>query len=233
MNGKAIRFNYFIFAFVTLSLLYSSTRAMAQDPQVMAVNPDYRVSVHQSSRLFDIDLEITPIIGYTFGGSFEEVYDDIDLEIDESESYGIIIGITNDYDAQFEFLFSHQPTVLKIDEGPFAGDPLFDLDIQYFHIGGTYAPNRDNLNFYVSGGFGLTHMNPDIGNSETKFSLSLGAGIKFFLTDHIGLRFEGRGFGTYYNGSSAIFCDNGNCTIHVTGDMLWQFTVFSGLIVRF
>jgi len=233
MRDNAVRSACFIFGFVILSLLGSLPDAMAQDHQITSVHPDYTSSAHQSSRFLDTYLEITPIAGYTLGGSFEDTYADIALKVKENKNYGIIIDIFNEYDTQFEFFFSHQPTELKINEGPSKGDPLFDLDISYFHIGGNYSPYKEDLNFYLAGGLGLTHLNPERGDSETKFSLSLGVGLELFLTDHLGFRLEGRGFGTYYHGSEAIFCSNGNCTIYIRGDVLWQFTVFSGLILRF
>ena len=234
MGNLIRRLTCFILIIPTISLLFPLPGAMAQGYQDRVTHKDYRAGgIHQSSGFSGAGVELTPFAGYTFGGSFEEVDTFTGLDVKESESYGIIIDVPNGYDTQFQFFFSHQPTLLKISDGPFSGDPLFDLDIEYFHFGGTYAPNNDNLNFYVSGGVGLTHISPESGDSETNFSLSLGAGFKLFLTDHLGLRIEGRGFGTYYNGSNSIFCNNGNCTIWISGDMLWQFTVFSGLILRF
>jgi len=85
----------------------------------------------------------------------------------------------------------------------------------------------------VAGGLGLTYLDPEKGNSETEFSFSLGVGIKLMLSEWIGLRFEGRGFGTFTDGNGAVFCSNGYCAAARSGDMFWQFSAFSGLILAF
>jgi hypothetical protein len=67
----------------------------------------------------------------------------------------------------------------------------------------------------------------------TKFSLSLGGGVKLFATDRIGLRLEGRWFGTLFNGNGSAFCSSGTCAINVQGDLFSQFIANAGLIIAF
>ena len=76
-------------------------------------------------------------------------------------------------------------------------------------------------------------MSPERGNTETKFSFSLGGGIKIPLTEHIGLRVEGRGFGTMFDENSSLFCVNNRCAVRVEGDVIWQFTGFAGVVFSF
>ncbi len=192
------------------------------------------ISITQLHEIHAADFEVTPILGYTFGGGFEDSVTGTNLDVDESESYGIILGFTPVSGTQYEFFYSHQPTRLVVDSGLFTSNPLFDLDIDYFHIGGIYGKEYGKLYPYASGGLGLTYMNPESGgDSETKFSLSVGGGTKIFLTDRIGIRLEGRALGTLFDGSGAVFCSNGRCAVHISGDMLWQFSMFSGLILAF
>jgi opacity protein-like surface antigen len=189
--------------------------------------------VHHPPDVHGGDLEITPLFGYTFEGGFEDSVTGTALEVDEGQSYGIILGLRSTDTSQYELFYSHQPTKLQADGGAFTGNPLFDLDINYFHLGGTYWKESGKITPYVAGGLGVTYLKPKaVGDSETKFSLSLGGGIKFFLTEHIGLRLEGRGFGTVVGGGS-IFCGRGNCAVQVSGDTFWQFSAFSGVILAF
>lgn len=189
--------------------------------------------VHQPSAVSAADLEITPFMGYTFGGDFEGYLAVADFEVDESETYGIILGVTDPKGTQYEFFYSHQPTTLMIDGGFLAGTPLFDLDIDYFHVGGTFGKGSSKVKPYVAGGLGVTYLDPEDGDSETRFSLSLGGGIKVLLSDHFGLRFEGRGLGTFVEGNGAVFCSNGNCAVGMSGDVFWQFSAFSGVTMAF
>ncbi len=69
--------------------------------------------------------------------------------------------------------------------------------------------------------------------SETKLSLSLGGGARFYLTDRLGLRLDARWFGTFFNGSGAVFCSNGACLLNVQGDTLSQYTATAGVVLAF
>lgn len=191
------------------------------------------LAVHQPSAVSAADLEITPFMGYTFGGDFESYLTAADFEVDESESYGIILGVTDPKGTQYEFIYSHQPTTLMIDGGALVGTPLFDLDIDYFQVGGTFGNESAKVKPYVAGGLGVTYLDPEIGDSETRFSLSFGGGIKVLLSDRVGIRFEGRGFGTFIEGNGAVFCSNGNCAVGMSGDVFWQFSAFSGVTMAF
>jgi len=190
-------------------------------------------AVQQPPEVSAAGREITPFMGYTFGGDLENYSTGVAFEIDESENYGIILGVSDPKGTQYEFFYSHQPTTLMIDGGLLAGTPLFDLDVDYFHVGGTFGKGSGKVNPYVAGGLGVTYLDPENGDSETEFSFSLGGGVKVMLSDRIGLRFEGRGLGTITEGDGAVFCNNGNCAVATRGDVFWQFSAFSGLIVAF
>ena len=137
--------------------------------------------------------------------------------------------------SQIELYFSHQATQLKTDSGPFTGSPLFDLDIDYYHLGGTYGVDEGKVRPFVVGTVGVTHMVPQGPGLDalTKFSLSLGVGVKLFATDRVGLRLEGRWFGTLFNGSGSAFCTSGACAINVQGDLFSQFVANAGIFISF
>jgi hypothetical protein len=156
--------------------------------------------------------EITPL-GYTWGGEFNDSVTGAALKVNETSNYGVmvdinLVNINQDEESQVELYFSHQATQLKTDSGTFTGNPLFDLDIDYYHLGGTYGADLGKVKPFMVGTFGVTHMVPQGPglDSLTKFSLSLGGGVKLFATDRIGLRLEGRWFGTLFNGSGSAFC---------------------------
>jgi hypothetical protein len=137
-------------------------------------------------------------------------------------------------ETQVEFLYSHQATELT-PAGLFSPTSITDLDIDYFHLGGTYIwnPKRD-LRPFIQATLGVTHFSPDRAglSSETRFSFGIGGGVKYFFTKHLGLRLDGRALGTLLNSNSAIFC-SGGCTISVSGSTLWQFEGGLGLIFAF
>ena len=180
--------------------------------------------------------ELTPFAGYTWGGQFTDSVTNATLEVKETNNYGVMVDINQDPQSQIELYFSNQSSQLKANTSQFTGNQLFDLDIQYYHVGGTYSPSESGkVRGFVVGTLGATHMVPQGAgyDSLTKFSLSLGGGVKFYATEHIGLRLEGRWFGTFFDGSGSAFCTNGACAINVQGDLFSQFVANAGLIIAF
>jgi opacity protein-like surface antigen len=183
------------------------------------------------------NFEVTPFGGYTWGGQFSDSVTGTALKVDETANYGVMVDFKQDEQTQIELYFSRQNTQLKADNGLFTGNPLFDLDIEYYHVGGTYSPNPNpgKTRPFVVGTLGATHMVPKGSGLDalTKFSLSLGGGLKLFATDRVGLRLEGRWFGTLFDGSGSAFCSSGACAVQVQGSLFSQFVANAGLIIAF
>jgi opacity protein-like surface antigen len=186
------------------------------------------------------DIEVTPFAGYTMGGEFTDAVTGKPLTFDDTSSYGIMVDIKQSVDKEggepwIELYYSRQQTKLRANEGPFFGNPLFDVNIEYFHLGGTYGQATGKVKPFVVGTFGATRMTPtgDGLHAETKFSISLGGGVKLYLTERVGIRLEGRWFGTLFNGSGSAFCSGGACLINVQGDVLSQYTANAGVVLAF
>jgi hypothetical protein len=186
------------------------------------------------------DVEITPFAGYTMGGQFTDAVTGKSLSFDDTSSYGIMADFKQPLDQEggeswIELYYSRQQTKLRADQGTFVSNPLFDVNVEYFHIGGTYGQATGKMKLFLVGTFGATHMTPtgDGLHAETKFSLSLGGGAKLYLTERVGLRFDARWFGTLFNGNGSAFCSGGACLINVQGDLLSQYTANAGVILAF
>lgn len=179
-------------------------------------------------------IEITPFAGFTFGGNFEDNTTGASLKVGESGSLGLILGYRDTPETHYELFYSFQRTDLR-GSGTFGGNPLFDLDIHYLHLGGTYEfPGERKLLPFISGGLGVTFLIPtgEGLDSSTNFSLSLGGGVKVPVTGRVGLRFEGRGYMTILPDSTEVFCvssGGASCAVRVTGDVLWQFQLLGGI----
>jgi len=180
-------------------------------------------------------LDVVIFTGLRGGGEFEDLGTGADLKIKEAQTLGIVIDKQTKKGTYWEFYYSRQPTKITTDE-PFSSGSLFDIDVEYLHFGGKSYINRENGTFLV-GTIGATHFTPKTSglDSETKFSLGLGTGIEFGGDSNIGLRLEGRAFGTFLDSSGAIFCggSSGGCTIITTSSVLWQLELNVGLIIRF
>jgi hypothetical protein len=179
--------------------------------------------------------EVTPFGGWRFGGSFEELSTNATRSLDDTVSYGLIVGIPwNAQDrSRLELVWSHQGTSLGLSDSEVTE---IDVDLDYLHVGGM-APFRtpnERLEALLSGGLGATFMRPGLSgaSSETRFSLSLGVGLLYHVSDRVGLRLEARGWFTFTESSGAVFCAGG-CVVAFSGSGFGQGELMAGLRLAF
>lgn len=178
-------------------------------------------------------VEITPSVSYRFGGGFEDANTGTNINLDESAGYGLVIDFDIQPDKQIEVYLSRQSTTMS-SGGPFTGDPLFDVVVDYYHIGGLYLFEGERFRPFISGTLGLTRMDPQRTDlrSETRISAAIGGGAKFFLTENLGIRLDLRGIYTALNSNASIFCAGG-CAVQVRSSGFLQGELGAGLILLF
>lgn len=180
-------------------------------------------------------VEIAPFTGQRFGGSFVDTNTLTEFEVGDANAYGLMLDFdTDEADKQIEIYLSRQNTHLAT-TGIYTGSPLFDLTIDYYHIGGLYMlPEGGQVRPFVSGSFGLTRMTPKRSDlsTENRLSISLGGGAKYYFSKALGVRFDVRGIYTAINSDSAVFC-SGGCTIKVNSNGFVQTEVSAALMMRF
>jgi opacity protein-like surface antigen len=179
-------------------------------------------------------IDITPLGGTQGGGSLRHIASDETLQFKDATTRGVILGWELDHRRELELLYQHQESSLESGSSAIPEGDLLTLESHTLQLGGTVlSEERHRLRGFLSGGIGFTHYTPSIAGagSETRPSLSLGVGAKWMPTRNIGLRLEARGYGTLFNSNSAIFC-SGGCTLAVSGDLLSQYALFAGMIIR-
>ncbi len=180
--------------------------------------------------------EITPFIGYRVGGEFS-AYDNnlfpFDVEVDDSVSYGATFDIPVVAGLSIELLASHQPSDFVVDRPLFAppSQGLGAIDLTYYQVGAMYQWLGGQVHPFVSHTLGLVHLAPEFGFSDDKFAMTLGGGVKIFPSEHVGFRFEGRGF--WANTSSTDYWDDDYYCCGQRGTDLFQFEASFGLIFAF
>lgn len=178
--------------------------------------------------------EVSVFSGYRLGGDFKDRVNRRTLGLDSAAAYGVAIDIPYEADTQFELLWSHARQGLGR-AAALRTKPFVDLDVDYVHIGGVYLPRGRRLRPFVTASLGITHMNPVTRGygAATRLSFGLGAGVKWWMTRHLGLRLEGRGFMTLLDSGGAIFCGNNGCIASISGTGLGQLEATAGLIFAF
>ena len=182
--------------------------------------------------------EVTPYIGYRMGGSFDDETGQRDFELQDSDALGLIINGRVEENTQWEFLLGRQSTSVDT-QGLFVDDPLLDINVDYFHLGGTYLFDGDSVRPFVALTLGATRFNPDPSGfgSETYFSAAFGGGWQFNASKRFGVRLEARAFTTFLDNDSSLFCQSdaggAECLIAVESNTLTQWEARAGLVFRF
>lgn len=180
--------------------------------------------------------EVMPAAGYTLGGSFETT-NGADVDLDSAASFALSLRMRPNYEQEWELFYSRQAS--GVPGSAAGGTPAFDVEVEYLQLGGSFFPTRRDYAPYVVGGLGFTRFKPEgAGLGErSKFSLSLGLGIRFPLSERFALRLEGRGFLTFVDTDTAFFCSSdaagGACLIEASGSTVLQFQGLLGFAAAF
>ena len=178
------------------------------------------------------EVEVTPMLGYRTGGEFNAIGVPATLKLEEAETYGVTIDIDHGKYQQITVLYSRQETSLRTSQFG-VQNPLFDVDVEYLHIGGNQIWIKEKMRPFFGATVGATHFNTQEYSSTTRLSFSIGGGSKFFLTKRIALMVGARAYATLFNSSSSIFCGNNGCSAAVSGSALFQFEATAGVTFRF
>ena len=178
-------------------------------------------------------VEVTPLVGYQFGGKFTVQRGT--LNIKDDLNYGVIMDITVKPNAQLELSYSRQDTRVEF-RGVGFENVNIDATVEYWQIGGLVEYPKDRVRPFGLFTLGATHFNPKATgvSSVWRFSGTIGGGVKVFLSPNVGLRLQGRLLLPYISGGSTIFCGlPGGCYVTLGGTVLLQADVTAGLILAF
>jgi opacity protein-like surface antigen len=176
-----------------------------------------------------VEVEVSPLLGYRFGGQFHEETTDRDVDLKEAGTFGLAVDVEYAPDQMVEVFYSRQSTSIE--------DTDLDLDVEYFHVGGVAEFTQDHYTPYAVGTIGATRFSPDGGfDSETRFSMTLGGGVKWFFNEHWAARVDGRAYFTIFDSDAEVFCVSSGgaaCLFRVSGSVVWQLEALAGVTFRF
>jgi hypothetical protein len=178
-------------------------------------------------------VEITPFGGYQMGGSFEVL--EGKLRIRDNWNFGVILDFTLMPGFQIELIYSHQDSELRLKQPLLEPIYLFDAAVEYFHIGALRELKGGKVRPFATGTIGFTHFNPKPAglSSEWRFSGNIGLGVKVLPSERIGLRLQGRLMLPFISEGAGFFVGPGGGYVTVSGEILVQWDVSAGLILRF
>jgi hypothetical protein len=184
--------------------------------------------------------EATPFVGYRAGGSFKveavEGTASESVDVSDDASFGLDLGLYRDANSFYEFLYSQQQASLD------SKDPLLkgvDVKVEYYQFGGTaFFPGESNWAVpYLSMTIGATRLSASGYDTDTKFSGSLGTGLRVPFNDHFAATLGLRGYLTFIQSNTQFLCvsDNGNgtCLLKSSGSTFFQGEAQLGLTFKF
>jgi Outer membrane protein beta-barrel domain len=181
---------------------------------------------------------------FLFGGFYDTA------GIDDGTSYNLTLGVYATREIEFEFLFARQDADLSAD-GP-DGTLALNRTAVYNYMGNVvynWGDEDSVLRPFVFGGLGATHYSfgeflfPQplqarrfrIDDSETRFSSSIGGGLKFYFTRYVGAKVAVRVTPTYVTSTpGGVWCDPYYGCWPITDDHYsTQFDTSVGVTFRF
>ena len=174
-------------------------------------------------------VEITPFVGYGFGGSILSPVLDREVPIESGVVYGGIADLTITPRWQFEALYSRQESrIQSASPGVHLG-----LDVDRYMAGVREQEVLGRVRIFGTFLVGATRFVPAGFESETWFTLEVGFGVTAPLGTRVGLRAEARGFYIPVNVSGAVICVDGRCLFGYSGSGIVQGDVSGGITFAF
>ena len=177
-------------------------------------------SAAASAQVREGTVEISPFAGYLFGGEFARGSTSLfgfEVEADDDATFGVRFGynLTDSFEMEFQASRTETEFVTEDDELFDPDEQSFgDLTIDYFMGYGTFNFGRRRAVPYITIGAGVARLDPDVpgtsARKDTRFTASLGVGVKAFVNPHFGFRFDGRGYATSLgdrDDDDDFFCD--------------------------
>src|SRR5712692_476726 len=157
--------------------------------------------------------EVTPFVGYETNGSYPLTSSTVTinaLRINGATSFGTFIGYSLTSNAEFEFMWDRNLTSYSDQRTPGAAYmKAYNSSVDQYQFGALFTILGEEHKWrpYIAGGLGFTHEFNSGGNpTRLDFSFSIGGGVKYEITRHVGFRGDARYLPTYANSSLSLFC---------------------------
>jgi len=196
-------------------------------------------------------VEVSALVGWTFADGVEGqsvvtpsgIFDRVDPK--DSFKWGLGIGVLANENAEVGFLFSQQMTQFQV-SGTNTVD-IGDTNISTYHgyFGYNWGDSDASVRPYALiglgatnyGGLDFTRANGQVAEigSETQFSTTWGAGVKFYASPSVGARFGIQWTPTYIKSDAAGYWCDPYWGCYMVGDAQYsnQWDISGGITFRF
>jgi len=178
-------------------------------------------------------VEIAPFGGYRFGGDLFELAAGHSLDADGAPALGVVLDFPLWSGFQIEGLVSRQESDVFVPLVPSGALARRRISVDQWHGGALQEFIDGPVRPFLTSTFGLTRYAADF-DTEVRFALSVGGGVKLFPSSHVGLRLDSRVIATFVDASGNAFaCTPGACLIALHVNVAWQAEFSAGVVFKF
>ncbi len=177
-------------------------------------------------------LEVVPFGGYRFGGGFFERITGQPVDLDGAPALGAAVDVPLSRGFQVEGLFSHQGARVSVPPVTFGLPTTWRIDVDHWLVGGLQEFRAGAARPFLTGMLGITRY-AAASDSEIRFTMSAGGGVKLIPWRHVGLRLDTRVFATFVDAAGSLLaCAPGVCFLALNADVVWQAEFTAGVLLR-
>jgi len=177
--------------------------------------------------------EVAPFAGYRFGGGFFERLTGQPVDLDGAASFGVAVDVPLVDELQVEVLYTHQHAHVLVPAHHQLPATRWRIAVDHWQGGGLQEFGGGRVRPFLTGTLGLTRYAAQ-DDSEIRFAVSAGGGVKLFPSRHVGVRLDGRVFATFVDADARFgVCSSGGCVIAFRTDVVWQADFTAGVVFRF
>src|SRR5262245_17280404 len=166
-------------------------------------------------------VEISPLTGYRFGGDFFELVTNQRVDLDGARATGLAVNVPLHDGLQVEAFVTHQEARLTVPAPQPGMSTEWRVTVDHLLAGGLQEFGTPRARPFLTGLLGLTRY-AAADDTEIRFTVSAGGGVKLFPLRHFASRLDGRVFATIVDADTgAIACSPGICLVAFNARVVW------------
>jgi hypothetical protein len=177
-------------------------------------------------------IEVSPFVGYRFGGDFFELVTARPVDRDGAPAVGLLLDVPLWNGLQFEGFFTHQSADFLLPRSTSGLPARWRIVVDHFQGGGLQEFGRGRVRPFLTGVLGLSRY-AAAGDNELRFTVGAGGGVKVFPWSSVGVRLDSRFFATFVDVEGRVVaCSGGGCWLDLHTDIVWQAEFTAGIVVK-
>jgi len=177
-------------------------------------------------------IELMPFSGYRFGGDLFELATGYPADQDGSPAVGVVVNVPLSNGMQVEAMVTQQRASVPIAIGPLESSAHRRVTVGIAQVGGLQELSGGAVRPFLTGVLGLTRYASE-GDSEVRFTVGAGGGVKLFPVPRVGFRLDGRLYTTFVDADLRFLaCTPGTCLTALHVNVVWQAEFTAGIVFR-